>query len=366
MTIKKKLLLSNLGMIIVPILCFFLIEIVLGMMFFVFPNQEMEENSLRAFVNYRFLLMLLVIILTNAGLTYLVSRTIIGPVQQLGEAANQIKAGNLNQAVDTNYKGELGDLATSFEAMRKSLKDAQEKETMYEQNRRELISSISHDLRTPVTSIKGYVQGVSDGVANTPEKLNRYMKTISQKTNELERMIDELFLFSKLDVEQVPLQYSSIDIDHFLRDIIEEWSFQYPEIIFDYQTGRITDLVSGDREQLYRVVSNILHNGWKYKGALPLHIAIFVEQVQDEIKIAITDNGIGIAQGALPGIFDPFYRSDYSRNSETGGSGLGLAIVKKIVEAHGGEVYAKSEMNLGTTIYFSIKAGEQHETSIDH
>ncbi|GAB2540505.1 sensor histidine kinase [Gracilibacillus alcaliphilus] len=358
MSIKKRLILSNLGMIIIPILAFFLIEIGLGLAFFVWQDNNMEEDKLRAFVNYRFLLLLLVVIITNGVLTYLVSRTIIGPIQQLILAAKHIKAGHLDKEVQTSYQGELGELATTFEAMRKSLKEAQDVQKKYETNRRELISSISHDLRTPVTSIKGYVQGVTDGVANTPEKLDRYMTTIGQKTNELERMVDELFLYSKLDLDRVPFHFMPIDIDQFLRDIIDEWAFQYPDIKWEYQIkANVTKTVRADREQLYRAVVNILNNCLKYRHTDALKINIAVEQQGDYLKLMIRDNGIGIAKEALPFIFDQFYRSDESRNSTTGGSGIGLAIVKKIIEAHGGKVYAESEVNQGTAVYFLLKSG---------
>lgn len=367
MSIKKRLLLSNLGMITIPIIAFFLIEIILGFVFFVFQNKPLEQDTLQSFVHYRFLLMLLVIIITNGLLTYFVSRTIIVPVQQLTNAANQIKAGRLDEEINTTYQGELGELATTFEAMRNSLKDAKELQTKYETNRRELISSISHDLRTPVTSIKGYVQGVVDGVANSPEKLDRYMTTIEQKTTELEQMIDELFLFSKLDIDRVPFHFTQIDIDQFLCDIIEEWAFQHPEVEWNYhRKSKITKSVQADREQLYRVIMNILTNCLKYQHTSALKIDISLEQREDTIKVAIQDNGIGIDKEDLPFIFDQFYRSDDSRNSMTGGSGLGLAIVKKIIDAHGGEVYAESKINQGTTICFVLKTGDNDEKDIDY
>ncbi|SFL57413.1 Signal transduction histidine kinase [Gracilibacillus orientalis] len=360
MSIKKRLLLSNLAMIIIPVLGFLCIEILLGYLFFVMGNADPDGESLQRFMNYRMVAILLLLIITNGFLTYFVSRTIIKPIKRLNEAAEKIKQGDLESSIHSEKKDELGQLSNTFEEMRKSLIQANETQAKYEANRQELIASISHDLRTPVTSIKGYVQGVLDGVADSPEKLDYYMQTVYNKTDQLEKMVDELFIYSKLDLDRMPFQFDVFDIYAYLDDMVEELTFQYDEINFEFTPdwGSIF-LVKADREQLHRAIMNIITNSVKYIDKKEPKIKIRITEQNEHVMIEIEDNGSGVNKSELPYIFDHFYRTDTSRNSTTGGSGLGLAIVKKIIEAHDGTVWADSEQGQGTTIYFQLKKGEQ-------
>ncbi|MFD2656754.1 sensor histidine kinase [Gracilibacillus thailandensis] len=360
MSIKKRLLLSNIAMIIIPVVGFLIIEILLGYLFFVMGNLEPEGNSLQRFMSYRLVAIILLLMITNGLLTYFVSRTIIKPIKRLNEAAEKIKQGDLDHNIQSKKNDELGQLSNTFEEMRISLKQAKETQEKYEANRQELIASISHDLRTPVTSIKGYVQGVLDGVADSPEKLDCYMQTIYNKTDQLEKMVDELFIYSKLDLDRMPFQFEVLDINDYLDDIIEELTFQYNNITFDFIADKGQNfLVKADREQLHRAIMNVITNSVKYIDKKKAMITIRLTEQSDHVMIAIEDNGSGISEYELPYIFDHFYRTDTSRNSRTGGSGLGLAIVKKIIEAHGGMIWADSEPGQGTTIYFQLKKGEQ-------
>ncbi|MGP4039808.1 sensor histidine kinase [Gracilibacillus sp. D59] len=360
MSIKKRLLLSNIAMIIIPVIGFLLIEIILGYLFFVMGNAEPEGKSLQRFMNYRMVAVLLLLAITNGLLTYFVSRTIIKPIKRLNLAAEKIKQGDLDHSIQSRKKDELGQLANTFEEMRKSLKQAKETQAKYEENRQELIASISHDLRTPVTSIKGHVQGVLDGVADSPEKLERYMQTIDNKTDQLEKMVDELFVYSKLDLDRMPFQFEVLDIYAYLNDMVDELMFQYDEINFEFTADRKRNfLVKADREQLHRAIMNVITNSVKFIDKKEAMIRIRLIEQSEHVMIMIEDNGSGIDEFELPYIFDHFYRTDTSRNSATGGSGLGLAIVKKIIEAHGGTIWAESELGQGTTINFLLKKGEQ-------
>ncbi|WP_018932916.1 sensor histidine kinase [Gracilibacillus lacisalsi] len=360
MSIKKRLLLSNIAMIIIPVVGFLIIEILLGYLFFVMGNLEPEGDSLQRFMSYRLVAIILLLMVTNGLLTYFVSRTIIKPIKRLNEAAEKIKQGDLDHNIQSKKKDELGQLSNTFEEMRISLKQAKETQAKYEANRQELIASISHDLRTPVTSIKGYVQGVMDGVADSPEKLDRYMQTIYDKTDQLEKMVDELFIYSKLDLDRMPFQFEVLDINAYLDDIIEELTFQYNQITLEFIADKGQNfLVKADREQLHRAIMNVITNSVKYIDKKKAMIRIRLTEQSEHVMIAVEDNGSGISENELPYIFDRFYRTDTSRNSRTGGSGLGLAIVKKIIEAHGGTIWADSEPGHGTTIYFQLKKGEQ-------
>ncbi|MDA8235728.1 MAG: HAMP domain-containing sensor histidine kinase [Clostridia bacterium] len=303
-------------------------------------------------------LLLLGLVLTNGLLTYFVSRSIIRPIEYLKRAAGELKEGNLGFQVKETGKDEIGQLGQAFEEMRVKLKESIDLQLHYEENRKELISSISHDLQTPIAAIKGYVEGIQDGVANSPEKMDRYIKTIYAKANDMEKLIDELFLYSKLDLKRLPFNFEQVDTHSYFQDYIEELRFDLEkggvELSFR-QEGNISPLITVDREKLKRVLTNIVDNSLKYIDKPEKRIAITLTGTNQELTVGIRDNGPGIPPEDLPFIFDRFYRVDQSRNTATGGSGLGLAIAKRIVEEHGGTIWAESQPGEGTSIYFSLK-----------
>jgi signal transduction histidine kinase len=321
-----------------------------------------DVNPLGKFAGkYLFILvisLLLILLITNGLLTYFVSRSIVRPLKALKRAAEQIKEGNLDYVVKSNSSDEIGELFVAFEQMRGKLKHSVDLQLQYEENRKELISNISHDLKTPVTSIKGYVEGILDGVADTPEKLDKYIKTIYAKATDMDRLIDELFLFSKLDLHNVPFHFEKVDLVRFLQDCTEELQFDLNEkgisLILEIPVSAAYQ-VAVDREKLKRVVLNVLENAVKYMDQPQGLIKIRLTEQEEWVLVQIQDNGHGITAEALPHIFERFYRADPSRNSNTGGSGLGLAIVKQIIEGHGGEIRATSEIGVGTSIFFTIK-----------
>jgi histidine kinase len=301
---------------------------------------------------------ILIIIFTNGILTYIVSRSIVKPLKSLKKAAEQIKEGNLNFAMEPYGKDEIGELARAFEGMRLQLKASVEQQLQYENNRKELISSISHDLKTPITAIKGYVEGIMDGVADSPEKIERYIKTVYVKANDLDKLIEQLFLFSKLDVKKLPFNFEEIDIHRYLADSTEEMQFDTERsgISLTYHTEIQEPLIiMGDRENLKRVMTNLIENAVKYMGRENGKINVYLIANQTMATIKIEDNGQGISGDMLPFIFDIFYRADGSRNSSTGGSGLGLAISRRIIEEHGGRIWAESIEGKGTSILFTLK-----------
>ncbi|SES90313.1 histidine kinase [Salinibacillus kushneri] len=358
MSIKKRLLLSNIGMIVLPIVGFLLVEMILGYVMFVMFNGDPQGADLQLFFSLRFISIVLIVVLTNGLLTYYVSRSIIKPIKELSHSARKISEGNLEYSVATDRKDELGALSNTFEEMRISLKQAKADQARYERNRQELMASISHDLSTPLTSIKGYVKGIQDGVANTPDKLERYMDIIYKTANDMESLIDNLFRYSKLDIEQIPFTFEKVDLYSFFADFIDELDFELEK---EEGTAALqadpkdSYIVEADREQLRRVVTNIVQNSLKYMKREHKKIRVRLKSEAQQVKVEIKDNGSGIPQEDIPHIFESFYRTDASRNSSTGGSGLGLAIVKKIIEEHCGKVWAESEQGQGTSIYFTLK-----------
>lgn len=276
-------------------------------------------------------------------------------------ATEKIKEGNLDFQIPITSQDEIGQLNQGFEEMRKRLKESIEMQTQYEENRKELISNISHDLKTPITSIIGYVEGIKDGVANTPEKMDKYLTTIHTKAKHMDTLIDELFLFSKLDLNRVPFQFETVELNTFMQELIEEMQMDLSKegIEVRLQLHASPLYVTADCEKINRVISNLIHNSVKYMDKEEKKITVTVSSDNNKVIVKVMDNGSGIESDTLPYIFERFYRAEQSRNSSTGGSGLGLAIAKQIVEEHGGEIWAESELGKGTSIFFSLEKVEE-------
>lgn len=284
---------------------------------------------------------------------------VVFQLKKLIRAANNIKEGNLDYSVASTGTDEMSELCNSFEDMRVRLKNNAKDRLEDEAEQRALISNIAHDLKTPITAIKGYAEGMLDGVADTPEKQAKYIRTIYNKANEMNTLINELTLYSNIDTNKIPYNFQKLNLSAYFSDCIEElgMDLENQHIRLDYSNFVDPDvLIIADPEQLGRIIHNIVSNSVKYMRAdVPSRISIMVKDVGDFVQIEISDNGKGIATHDLPYVFDRFYRADASRNSAAGGSGIGLSIVKKIVEDHGGKIWVTSKENEGTTMYFVIR-----------
>lgn len=287
-----------------------------------------------------------------------VYRSIAVPLVKLKKATQNIKEGNLDFVLDVEGKDEFSELCQDFEEMRRRLKESTEEKSLIEKENRELISNISHDLKTPITAVKGYVEGIMDGVADTPEKMDRYVRTIYNKTNEMDHLINELTFYSKIDTNRIPYTFNKLNVEDYFEDCSEEVGLELEtrgiELVYaNYVEKDVMVIAAG--EQIRRVIHNIISNAIKYMDKPKGIIQIRIKDVGDFIQIEIEDNGKGIGPKDLPYIFDRFYRTDVSRNSSKGGSGIGLSIVKKILEDHGGKVWATSRLGIGTIMYFVLR-----------
>ena len=301
---------------------------------------------------------LIVVSITAALLIIWIYRAVSVPLQKLQKAARNIKEGNLDFEIKAENDDEIGQLCRDFEEMRLRLKVQAEEKVAFDRENKELISNISHDLKTPITAVKGYVEGIMDGVADTPEKMNRYVRTIYNKTNEMDHLINELTFYSKIDTNRIPYDFAKLNVAAYFKDCVEEigLDLEAKGIALSYFNYATPDTqIIADPEQLRRVINNIIGNSVKYMNKTEKFINIRIKDVGDFIQVEIEDDGRGIAQKDLPYIFDRFYRTDASRNSATGGSGIGLSIVKKIIEDHGGKIWATSKEDSGTTMYFVIR-----------
>ncbi len=323
----------------------------------------------KKFVVAMFFAILAVLCITGAILTSWLKRSLYEPVRALNIAMNNIRDGNFEYRLQTNDKGEIGELYRNYEDMRLRLKETAEEKLEDEKHDRELISNISHDLKTPITSIKGYVEGLLDGVANTPEKQRKYLQTILNKSNDMNNLINELTLYSKIDSNRIPYNFQKINLADYFADCVEEigMDMEARGIKLNYDNLVSPDtMIIADPEQLKRVINNIISNSVKYMDKSHQTIDIRILDEQDSVRIEIEDNGKGIAARDLPNIFDRFFRTDSSRNSAQGGSGIGLSIVRKIIEDHGGYIWATSREGVGTCMHFVIRKYKEKENPAAH
>lgn len=313
----------------------------------------------------------LILVLTACMLTVWIYTSMINPIKKLQMAAQNIKEGNLDFTIEAENDDEIGELCRSFEEMRQRLKDNTEEKIVSEKENKTLISNIAHDLKTPITAVKGYAEGLMDGVADTPEKRDKYIRTIYNKANEMDTLINELTLYSKIDTNRIPYNFAKINVSDYFMDCVEELGLdlEAKNIGLGYFNYVDEDVqIIADPEQLRRVINNIVGNSIKYLDKQKGYINIRIKDVGDFIQVEIEDNGRGISARDLPYVFDRFYRADASRNSATGGSGIGLSIVKKIIEDHGGKIWATSKETIGTVMYFVIRKYQEvyNEQSIDN
>lgn len=300
----------------------------------------------------------IILVFTALIMTLWIYTGLNGPLKKLSEATHRIKEGDFDFELHEEGRDEISELCRDFEEMRKRLKELDEEKKTFDRQSKELISNISHDLKTPITAVKGYVEGIMDGVADTPEKMDRYVKTIYNKTNEMDHLINELTFYSKIDTNRIPYTFSKLNVEDYFSDCAEEVGLELEtrgiELVYaNYVESGVQ--VIADGEQIRRVIHNIISNAIKYMDKPKGIIQIRVKDVGDFIQVEIEDNGKGIAAKDLPSIFDRFYRTDVSRNSSKGGSGIGLSIVKKILEDHGGKVWATSRLGIGTIMYFVLR-----------
>ena len=320
-----------------------------------------DGSGLRIMTKDLFFTALVILIFTSVSVGLWIYRSVATPLVKLRKATQNIKDGNLDFVLDVEGADEFAELCRDFEEMRRRLKESAEEKLVLDKENKELISNISHDLKTPITAVKGYVEGIMDGVADTPEKMDRYVRTIYNKTVEMDHLINELTFYSKIDTNRIPYTFSKLNVDDYFSDCAEEVGLELETRGIQLYYANYVEkdvLVIADGEQIRRVIHNIISNAIKYmdkgKGMKGI-IQIRVKDVGDFVQVEIEDNGKGIAAKDLPYIFDRFYRTDVSRNSAKGGSGIGLSIVRKILEDHGGKVWATSREDIGTIMYFVLR-----------
>ena len=319
---------------------------------------QSSSNQVKLMAKDMILTATIILVFTAVSVGLWIYRSIAVPLVKLKKATKNIKEGNLDFVLEVEGNDEFSQLCQDFEEMRKRLKESTEEKILMDKENKELISNISHDLKTPITAVKGYVEGIMDGVADTPEKMDRYVRTIYNKTNEMDHLINELTFYSKIDTNRIPYTFSKLNVEDYFSDCAEELGLEMEtrgiELVYANYVEKGVQVIA-DGEQIRRVIHNIVSNANKYMEKPRGIIQLRVKDVGDFIQVEIEDNGKGIAAKDLPYIFDRFYRTDVSRNSSKGGGGIGLSIVKKIMEDHGGKVWATSRLGIGTIMYFVLR-----------
>jgi len=360
MRLRYKLIAVFGGVVLVPVVLFSISLIVLAS----HKNNELialfnEEPEAKAIFFRLAMMFLVILIVTGLALVSFIYAEVAVPIHHLSEGTRNIAEGNLDFEIEVpDGDDRIADLCRNFNYMRQKLKDSADRTIENEMENRKLISNITHDLKTPVTSIKGYAEGLLDGVADTPEKQQKYLRTIYNKANDMNRLINELTLYSAIDTNRIPYNFARINISEYFDDCVDEISMDLEShgIELSYTNNLSSDVrIVADPEQLKKVINNIIGNSVKYMNKEKGQISILLKDEDDSVLIGIEDNGKGIDNKDLPYIFDRFYRTDTSRNSSKGGSGIGLSIVKKIVEDHGGRVWAQSHPDVGTTIFMEFR-----------
>lgn len=292
---------------------------------------------------------MVIIVLFSLLFTSRQVKKLLKPVDALAEAARRVEEGDFSKPVDYGGRNEFSAVCAAFNHMQEHLLAEKEKNAAYEQARTDLVAGISHDLRTPLTSVKGYIKGLRDGVAQTPEKQLRYLDIAYQKACEMDVLLQRLFYFSKLETGNLPMFLQSCDLGDFVRRFAQEAAMELEQAGGALETHIFpaSHPVSLDPEQMFRVLNNLKDNALRYAKAHPLRLTITVWRQGNMECIRFGDNGQGVSPESLPHLFEQFWREDQARSSKNGeGSGLGLYIVKCIVEAHGGTVRAYNDQGL--------------------
>ncbi len=295
----------------------------------------------------------IIIILLSRYFSYKMIDRFMVPMQKLIDGAERIQEGNFDEMIYYSGNSEFALVCGAFNDMQASLRREIQRNAVYEKSRIEMIAGISHDLRTPLTSVRGYIKGMLDGIANTPEKQRQYLITAYEQAGNMEKLLQQLFLFSKLETGNMPLTLQQVDLCTYLKEYIqknrEEYSRRGADILFTsyYDDG----IVNIDVDQIDRVLGNIIDNSIKYKEKDRVQVTVSVYEAAQEVLVSVQDDGNGVPPESLPYIFESYYRTSESKNRAQEGSGLGLSIVKYIVEAHHGRLLARNRGGLEILIY---------------
>ncbi len=375
MSIRRKLFISALTMLLVPaVLIGLLSALFLGVSAIIDPSTLLPlyggfsalGGEITKIVIIWAVLAIIIIITVGLCIASYLSRTILTPLKRLADAIEHMKNGELDFEFAGSGDEEIQAICLSLEELRLKLQRDVRRSLKKESEQKLLLANISHDIKTPITSIKGYIEGIRDGVADTDEKKRRYLDTVYIKAETIEQMAENLSIYSKLELGRVQYNRSLTDIIEFVRTVLSEFSIDLQSADMDFSldlpNASCTALL--DRENIRRVFSNIITNAIKYKLSGRGSLSVTGELTENGFLLTFKDLGRGISEEDLAHIFEGFYRGDKSRNSNIEGNGLGLSICRRIIHDHGGKIWLRSPNGIGceVSILFPIR-GTQNENS---
>jgi len=370
MSIKKKFMTSAILMLVIPIVLIFLVSVCMLVILQIVHTGE--DIFSRDIINQPFFIKLMIIwvitiaaivIVTGFGITMYLSGSILTPINELKSDVKKLTDGNFDFEITYSKDDEIAELCVMLDKLRIKLKDNVRRQLEYEYERNMLIANISHDLKTPITSIKGYVEGVFDGVADTPEKREKYLRTILSKTELMDELIENLSMYSKLELKKLPFCFEYDDICEFISNELAEYmpELKSNNIVLECEIPHPRIIVKLDRGKMRRVVSNLISNAIKYKKDGEGRLKVSIKRFNRGMVLTFLDNGIGIKEGETDKVFEGFYRSDQSRNSTIKGNGLGLSITKQIIEESGGRIWIKSREGIETQVNIYLPVYENED-----
>ena len=288
-------------------------------------------------------------------LGYFLSSTVIERIQLLRDAAEKLATGDLKTRVSVKGRDEVAALATTFNQMAEKLEATDQMQRELENLRRDLIAWVSHDLQTPLTSMRAILEALSDGVVEDPETIKRYLNTAQRDVRSLSALIDDLFQMAQLDAGGFPLHLAKASLNDLVSDTLESFTqlVKQQELTLEGQVDTDVDPVMMDTQAIGRVLNNLVGNALRHT-ANGGRVSVWVRRTAQGVEVTVSDTGEGIRAEDLPHIFERFYRGEKSRNRGTGGAGLGLAIARGIVQAHGGDIKVESQVGKGTQFTFHI------------
>ncbi len=309
-------------------------------------------------------LSIIIILVLSQLMTKSLIKKIMEPLNGLNDAANRIIDGDLDKSIDYSHDDEFKNVCASFDLMQRHLKEQMETNLAYEKARTEMISGISHDLRTPLTSIKGYIKGMMDGIADTEQKRKEYLSVAYKKSCDMDKLLAKLFYFSKLETGNMPFYFQSVDMKQYLEDYVaeKEVELQMRDIVIQgYFDAMEPCMCRIDREQMQRVFDNLIENSCKYaQNEAGVRIEITALTLQEkQLKLTFKDNGAGMEPEKLKHVFEQFYRGDEARNAACNGNGLGMYVCRYIIEKHEGSIEAHSDR--GFIVEITLPIGTEGE-----
>lgn len=384
-TVKRRIFILNTIMVLVTLFVFLIINAIVIKIYsesieqefkaYLEPKQVVDEEGLEEIISdftirrNGFIVLFLadgilciaVLVVISQFFTRNLVKHIMKPLELLSDGAKRMKSNDLTQEISYSGDVEFEKVCHTFNDMQKHILMEKEKNYKYEKARTDMIAGISHDLRTPLTAVRGTIKGLMDGVASTPERQNRFLETAYRRTGDMDVLLNQLFYLSKLETGNMPLNLKKIELADFIRSYVngKQGLLENEQIEIVADIREVTGKALIDPEQLQRIFDNLLENSRKYGEKLPLKTKITLDREEEGFCICFSDNGVGVPENKLPYLFDEFYQVDESRNRKEG-NGLGLYIVKYLIETLGGSVWAENAE--GFVVHMELPFVEEEET----